>query len=319
MINNRPSKKPLILAHGINSDGDWQESASKLLSSFFDCRPYKHGHFRGIRILDIAIEWRVMALSILLIAFGIITPSLHASWLYWSIVVVLPCLGWVLSRRRFQIEVEKFCAFVGDGTNGMERPSMVAHSFGSYLSYMWVNRSPVRRVDRIIFCGSVLPSSIDWAKHQGQFVLVWNEVATRDRVARMAGTFYRLIPGLGGSGYSGFRENHVWVVSTNPFTSSFLIHVLPSRVINAFFPEYSHSGSLLELDHCAKVWLPVLLGISPKEYCEFVEACVVAYQADQEKRYEILTVAEEELWVIPPLVGDARSGAMLRVPASLLA
>lgn len=88
-----------------------------------------------------------------------------------------------------------------------DRPSIVAHSFGTYilgnamLKYDWL------RFDKVILCGSILPVDFPWDKliERGQVNSVRNEHGVNDIWVRLVGWF---IPDTGSSGHSGFTCEH---------------------------------------------------------------------------------------------------------------
>jgi len=92
---------------------------------------------------------------------------------------------------------------VGLGEN--QYPSIVAHSFGTYilgnalLKYDWL------RFDKIILCGSILPQDFPWTKliERGQVQAVRNEYGTNDVPTRFVRWF---VAGTGPSGREGFEQ-----------------------------------------------------------------------------------------------------------------
>lgn len=67
-------------------------------------------------------------------------------------------------------------------------PSVVAHSFGTYILASALERYPYLHFDRVVLCGSILPRSFDWSKYikNGQVRAVRNEPSTRDIWCRLA-------------------------------------------------------------------------------------------------------------------------------------
>jgi len=87
---------------------------------------------------------------------------------------------------------------------GITRPSIIAHSFGSYLTcrLLHIFREFVH-FDKIILAGSIVQNNFDWSEiiANEQAVQVRNEVATRDIWPRVAKT---LVSDAGDSGTKGF-------------------------------------------------------------------------------------------------------------------
>ncbi len=83
-------------------------------------------------------------------------------------------------------------------------PSVIAHSFGTYLIGHTLLKYKDVKVDQIILCGSILPVQFPWEEliRNGQVDCVYNFIGTRDVWPRVASW---VIPGCGQSGYAGFR------------------------------------------------------------------------------------------------------------------
>jgi hypothetical protein len=87
------------------------------------------------------------------------------------------------------------------------RPSIVAHSFGSYIVGYAILKYQNLRFDKIIFCGSILPVDFPWATilDRGQVNYVRNEYGVKDIWVRSSEWF---IGGAGSSGQTGFKNQH---------------------------------------------------------------------------------------------------------------
>lgn len=85
-----------------------------------------------------------------------------------------------------------------------KRPSIVAHSFGTYLVGYSMLKYEEIRFDKIIFCGSILPVEFDWATlfRRGQVNRAKNEYSAKDFWANVAGMF---VQKTGPSGSKGFH------------------------------------------------------------------------------------------------------------------
>jgi predicted NACHT family NTPase/pimeloyl-ACP methyl ester carboxylesterase len=86
-----------------------------------------------------------------------------------------------------------------------ETPSVIAHSFGTYLVASALESYREIRFDRIIFCGSIVPQDYDWSRaiKSGQVNGVLNECAGRDIWVKLASW---LIADAGPSGAYGFSD-----------------------------------------------------------------------------------------------------------------
>lgn len=115
-------------------------------------------------------------------------------------------------------------------------PSIVAHSFGTYilgnalLKYDWL------RFDKVILCGSILPRDFPWDEliERGQVQAVRNEYGTNDTPTRVVRWF---VAGTGPSGREGFSRSH-------------------ARIEQERF-EYTHS-EYFNKGHMEAKWLPFL-------------------------------------------------------------
>lgn len=85
----------------------------------------------------------------------------------------------------------------------VKRPSVIAHSFGTYLVAELLSNYPEVKFDKIIFAGGIAPKDFDWKKRfdNGQVLHVLNEVATKDIWPAVAKV---VIPRAGCSGSAGF-------------------------------------------------------------------------------------------------------------------
>lgn len=117
-----------------------------------------------------------------------------------------------------------------------ENPSIVAHSFGTYilgnamLKYDWL------RFDKIILCGSILPVDFPWDKliDRGQVQAVRNEHGVRDVWAKLVSWG---VADTGISGHRGFERHH-------------------DRLVQEQF-DYEHS-EYFDRGHMEAKWLPFL-------------------------------------------------------------
>jgi hypothetical protein len=116
-------------------------------------------------------------------------------------------------------------------------PSIVAHSFGTYLVAGALERYPEIRFDRIIFAGSIVSPYFDWKKFVPQRVrTVLNDCGGRDVWVRLAPW---LIHDAGTSGRHGFLEG------------------AHGAVFNRIRPTFGHSEHFYNLNFI-KSWVPFL-------------------------------------------------------------
>ena len=87
------------------------------------------------------------------------------------------------------------------------QPSIVAHSFGTYILGNALLSYDNLRFDKIILCGCILPTNFPWHEliDRGQVQAVRNEYGTRDLWTGIVSWFVR---GAGASGIHGFTCTH---------------------------------------------------------------------------------------------------------------
>ncbi len=139
-------------------------------------------------------------------------------------------LRWL--RRQYDAEIH-------DRRLNIERgqlPSVVAHSFGTYILGYTLLRFDFIRFDKVILCGSILPVDFPWDKliERGQVQAVRHEYGVRDPWVRRVRWF---VSGTGPSGATGFTCRH-------------------ERLEQEEF-EYAHSD-YFGADHMEDRWIPFL-------------------------------------------------------------
>ncbi|GLO54759.1 hypothetical protein PPUJ20066_07950 [Pseudomonas putida] len=113
--------------------------------------------------------------------------------------------------------------------------SIIAHSFGTYITSKIIATQADLRFEKIITCGSVMPRDYNWVKHapyarHGDII---NDVGTNDWWPIAANCFSL---GYGASGNQGFQS---------------------AAVVDRYF-EYGHSDFFEpENDHIRKFWRPI--------------------------------------------------------------
>lgn len=133
------------------------------------------------------------------------------------------------------------------------RPSVIAHSYGTYILAQALKRYPFIKLDRVLFCGSIVDPKFDWGSliAKGQLNSLRNEVGRKDLWAGLMKWFQLLIPDVGPSGAKGFSN-------ADP------------RVADESFLDYGHSN-FFEPGHAKNYWIPFLREIllSEKDQQEF--------------------------------------------------
>ena len=187
--------------HGIRTLAVWQKGLSDLASSRgWVCR------------LD---RWSYGRFSL----WAFLTPWTREAKLNWL-------------RRQYDVEIHDRRLDIEQG----QTPSVVAHSFGTYILGYTLLRFKFIRFNKVILCGSILPRDFPWDKliERGQVQAVRNEYGVRDPWVRRVRWFVR---GTGPSGASGFTCQH-------------------DRLEQEEF-EYDH-GDYFGPDHMEDRWIPFL-------------------------------------------------------------
>jgi len=142
--------------------------------------------------------------------------------------------------------IESFYAWYSSITNACrnvdlrrydKRPSLVAHSFGTWIVCYAMQKYEEIRFDKLILCGCILPRDFDWNSlfARDQVALVRNECGQMDPWPRIARRFVARAGSAGSDGFDWFG----------------------SLVQNDYCAECKHSDSLLR-SHMEHVWLPFL-------------------------------------------------------------
>lgn len=147
-------------------------------------------------------------------------------------------LLWPRSRRK---KVEQFKThYIRECTRlNSERPSMVAHSYGTYIAGHAMWKYSEIKFDRIILCGAILRREFPWdalAKN-GQLNAVLNQYGGQDFWARIVAW---VVSDAGQSGRSGFSAEAACLTQQN-------------------YPRFRHSDYFYDLNYKGN-WLPFLRG-----------------------------------------------------------
>ncbi len=118
-----------------------------------------------------------------------------------------------------------------------QRPSIIAHSFGSYLVAALLTKYKELRFDKVILTGSIVDRAFDWPSllSSGQVNLVRNDYGALDRIPGLAALS---VSDCGDSGRQGFSKKH-------------------PRLIEQKFPRHGHSD-YFHRQHFVQYWIPTL-------------------------------------------------------------
>jgi hypothetical protein len=123
-------------------------------------------------------------------------------------------------------------------------PSLIAHSFGTYIVARAMEKYPEIRFDRVIFCGSIVRRNFEWESliGTGRVGALLNERGGRDVWVKLAEW---IIPDAGASGVAGFS-------CSGP------------DIYQRLRPRFRHSDYFYPLNYTNN-WIPYLLGALPSE------------------------------------------------------
>jgi pimeloyl-ACP methyl ester carboxylesterase len=198
-----PRKRIVMTLHGIETRGAWQ----KEMQASFDQAQSSLQH----RPLDFDL---FRALSLLIPASRM---------------------------RKVEWFRDEYTRIVKEEQLGDSLPSIVAHSFGSYIVASAMERYPEVRFDRVILCGAIVRRDYPWSERlrRGQVTRVLNDYGRRDIWVRIA---EGVIADAGSSGYQGFEE-----------TSD-------QRLIQRQHVTWRHSDYFYTLNY-ERNWIPFLVGV----------------------------------------------------------
>lgn len=126
-----------------------------------------------------------------------------------------------------------------------KRPSVIAHSFGTYIVAYAMIKYPDVKFDKFITCGSILPRDFAWMTlfMRDQVNYVQNEYGLLDFWTKIVGMYVRRAGNSGTYGFTAF-SNHLSQIRLDRFTHS----------------------DYFKGQHITKYWIPFLF----KEPCNFI-------------------------------------------------
>lgn len=139
-------------------------------------------------------------------------------------------------------QVKWFCDRYLDKVPNGRLPSIISHSFGTYMIARAMESYGGINFDQVILCGSIVPTDYDWRVlfERGQVKRILNECARRDIVVKASPY---VIKDAGPSGAYGFDLND-------------------ERLCQRFVSKFGHSD-YLHLSNFRSSWFPFLRGEPP--------------------------------------------------------
>lgn len=192
-------------------------------------------------------------------------PHLYGRFPFWKI----------LFKRSRQKEIDKFYDRLNRFSEHYPnvRPSIIAHSFGTYIVSQAIINYEAIHIDKLILCGSIINHEYGWQKlfDDERIRRVRNEVAKKDKVVALFNwkLMRRLVPNAGTSGIKPFKND----------ISNFEEQV---------FQGYTHSSHFIANMHCRVFWLPFLRGTT-----DFRNLCNLCMSSDADKQQKALSEFDE--------------------------
>jgi hypothetical protein len=140
----------------VNSKGEWQEEVAKALALFFNFEPIKYNHYRrfcGSELVLCPFVWLPLCtILIVAILMGWVHSGRGISLCILSILLLAalgayPYRRWAVKKFREELS-QKF-------KKGGPFPSLIAHSFGTYLSGRAMRDLSWASYDRMVLAGCV--------------------------------------------------------------------------------------------------------------------------------------------------------------------
>jgi pimeloyl-ACP methyl ester carboxylesterase len=293
--------RQVLLVHGINSNGDWQNAVGQVLAPHFEVVKIRYWQYRWLGALKLVFEpWA------LILAGGVtylLAARLLPIWFAATIAVVAGILAaYLLAPLRRRMTMRRFVR-KGGKSLGVTRPHIIAHSFGTFLTGSVLKSFSGIRARRIVLVGCVLKEDFDWleiyTRKVSAFDAIRNEWTDQDSVVKLAGLIQRRIPDFGQAGLKGFTQVPNWIhsVASPDFDCVPCIGKSGALIHNYDCSGLGHSDSFIGAIHASRYWLPFLWGRSPKEYGELLDCCEAAAEAFENSNSHDLKLAEDELLV----------------------
>jgi pimeloyl-ACP methyl ester carboxylesterase len=149
-------------------------------------------------------------------------------------------LAMFIRPKRRDREIDRFRDWVTKYINSEQPPSVIAHSFGTYIVAKALYKYEELKLDRLILCGSIIHEDYDWSKiaERGQVRKVLNESGSKDVWSKLVAY---LVKDGGPSGIEGFSDK------------------VNGLVADIHRSGFRHSDFFYSL-HVQAVWIPFING-----------------------------------------------------------
>ena len=289
----------VLLVHGINSNGDWQDDVARVLRPHFEPVKIKYRHYRWLGASKILLEpWALILLGLPIYFVG---SRYLPGWVALGMALLVGVIAAYFAaplRRRSALKswVRQASPHIAFG-----RPHIIAHSFGTYLTGWALNKIPAVRARRVVLVGCVLNARFNWkalkTSKPDAFEAIRNDWTNQDQVVRLGRLIEWEIPDFGRAGLTGFVPEKSWVHSVDsPALACGSCGKPPDAPIHNFdCSGLGHSDPFLGGAHAARFWLPFLWGFDAAEYGELQDCCESASDLFENGHVQELQVVEDEL------------------------
>ena len=273
----------VILIHGANPNGVWQEKVCRLLEPSFKCEIYAYRGYRGwIGLVGTVVNlfWSLGCFAATYAAIRLAFPAARritdpAGWEGLAIsLLVGAAAGFLGAYLRRESAAQAFAEWLGDLENSGESTHLIAHSLGTFLTGRALARFPELNCGQVILAGGILPSRYPWEirLEQERCAGVWNEQGRRDFVVPVAAVLG--LGSFGQSGFSGFSGALVHdLVDAYSACNPCQPGGLGRNVHNVLYIYGGHSDFYVTRGRTSTVWLPLLLGIEPAHFDRWTRLC----------------------------------------------
>jgi hypothetical protein len=302
------SRQNRVRNAGSRSEAEWQEGAAHVLNPHFR---YLAIHYPGFESLFFALLKLGAPLAVLLLAilavFIILVRHVSIGAIGWSGFVAAGFAAFGLAHwysawernkalKNIYIQITKL---VPSGPP----PDIVAHSFGSYLTCLALEKYTELEYNIVILHGCVVARRFPWLHMNSRFHRAINEVAARDDVSYAAALLSPFVPHMGFAGKFGFAPcpGHVHTVAAGePHPSCFRNRPCSCKaVVHNFHHLFATHGTFHEgANHALTYWLPFLWGYDPKLLQDFRDTCHDCYltQTDVKEHEEHIDRLRRSCW-----------------------
>ena len=265
-------RKPVLLIHGIQTEGHWQDEIEPALKWFFRPVHIRYSEFRYLGPLLVISEPFLLVPGVVLCIGSLWIPRSLLALCIGILFVLLSLSKFGLSFRR-GAALDKYHKISGDDL--IARPHVIAHSFGTYLTGRLISEVDAARVSRVVLVGCVMPRAFDWKTLIANKKLeeVRNDYSPMDFVAAIAGFAGWIHKDLGPAGKYGFGSLDAHQLDSPNQICAECDRGSKAVVHDVKCEHMTHSGAFVARAHAASYWLPFFWNMDAGEYLQLLEYC----------------------------------------------